>query len=55
MIVMAGAGGSWAEVDLASGVALAITENVLSTDFDTVGRVTKVVADATRDNHPVRG
>jgi hypothetical protein len=36
---MAGAGGSWAGADPERGVAVAITKNVLSMDFETVQRI----------------
>lgn len=36
---MAGAGGSWAGADPERGVAVAVTKNVLSMDFETVQRV----------------
>jgi CubicO group peptidase (beta-lactamase class C family) len=36
---MAGAGGSWAGVDLDRGLAFAVTKNVLSMDFDALTRV----------------
>ena len=36
---MVGAGGSWAGMDPERGVAVAITKNVLSMDFETVRRI----------------
>jgi CubicO group peptidase (beta-lactamase class C family) len=40
---MAGAGGSWAGADPERGLALAVTKNMLTNDFDAVGRVGRVV------------
>ncbi len=40
---MAGAGGSWAGVDAARGLALAVTKSVISHDFDTLTRVARAV------------
>jgi CubicO group peptidase (beta-lactamase class C family) len=40
---MAGAGGSWAGADPERGVAVAVTRNVLGTDFRTVERVVRAV------------
>ena len=40
---MAGAGGSFAGADSASGLVLAVTKNVMSDDFDAVEAVAKVV------------
>jgi CubicO group peptidase (beta-lactamase class C family) len=40
---MAGAGGSWAGVDVQRGLALAITKNVMSNDFDAVTRIAQAV------------
>jgi CubicO group peptidase (beta-lactamase class C family) len=40
---MAGAGGSWAGADVERGLALAVTKNVVSFDFDAVTRVAKAV------------
>jgi CubicO group peptidase (beta-lactamase class C family) len=46
---MAGAGGSWAGGDLDRGLALAITKNVVSDDFETVRRVVRLVVEASHD------
>jgi hypothetical protein len=43
---MAGAGGSWAGADPEHGLALAVTKNMLTNDFDAVGRVGRVVVGA---------
>jgi CubicO group peptidase (beta-lactamase class C family) len=43
---MAGAGGSWAGADPVRGVAVAVTRNVMGTDFATVERVVRAVLDA---------
>jgi CubicO group peptidase (beta-lactamase class C family) len=40
---MAGAGGSWAGADPERGLAIAVTRNVMSTDFTTVERVVRAV------------
>lgn len=40
---MAGAGGSWAGADTATGVALAVTKNRMSFDFDTVTRLGSLI------------
>ena len=40
---MAGAGGSWAYGDTATGIAFALTKNRLSLDFDTVSAVIDIV------------
>jgi CubicO group peptidase (beta-lactamase class C family) len=40
---MAGAGGSWAGADPERGLALAVTKNTLTNDFNAVGRVGRVV------------
>lgn len=49
VIGMAGAGGSWAGADLDRGLALAITKNMVSDDFETVRRVARHVLDGTHD------
>ncbi len=41
---MAGAGGSWAGADTPTGVALAVTKNVLSDDLETAGRFATLIA-----------
>lgn len=41
---MAGAGCSWAGADTSTGVALAVTKNVLSDDFETAGRIATLIA-----------
>jgi CubicO group peptidase (beta-lactamase class C family) len=43
---MAGAGGSWAGADPERGLALAVTKNTLTNDFDAVARVGRLVLDA---------
>ena len=43
VIGMAGAGGSWAGVDVDRRVSLAVTKNVLSNDFDAVQRIGELV------------
>ena len=43
---MAGAGGSWAGADVARGLSLAVTKNVLSNDFETVEAVARVLTAA---------
>jgi CubicO group peptidase (beta-lactamase class C family) len=45
---MAGAGGSWAGADPDRGIAVAVTKNVLSMDFDTVRVLVTAVLDAVR-------
>ncbi len=40
---MAGAGGSWAGADPATGIAFALTKNVVSNDFDTLNQVARAV------------
>ncbi len=41
---MAGAGGSWAGADRSTGPAVAVTKNVLSDDFQTVGTIASLIA-----------
>lgn len=41
---MAGAGGSWAGADRSTGLAVAVTKNVLSDDFQTVGTIASLIA-----------
>lgn len=43
---MAGAGGSWAGADPERGLALAVTKNTLTNDFDAVARVGRLVLEA---------
>jgi len=40
---MAGAGGSWAGADIDRGLAMAVTKNVISHDFDAVTRIGRAV------------
>lgn len=41
---MAGAGGSWAGADRSTGLVVAVTKNVLSDDFQTVGTIASLIA-----------
>ncbi len=41
---MAGAGGSWAGADTSTGVARAVTKNVLPDGFETAGRIATLIA-----------
>ncbi len=43
---MAGAGGSWAGADPATGIALAVTKNLLTADWDTAGQIASIVTKA---------
>jgi CubicO group peptidase (beta-lactamase class C family) len=43
---MAGGGGSWAGADTARGLAIAVTKNRLTMDFDAVNRIVGIVFDA---------
>ncbi len=40
----AGAGGSWAGADRSTGLAVAVSKNVLSDDFQTVGTIASLIA-----------
>lgn len=42
---MGGAGGSWAGADTASGLAVAVTKNRLTMDFDAATQITKTIRD----------
>ncbi|WP_028938408.1 EstA family serine hydrolase [Pseudonocardia spinosispora] len=43
---MAGAGGSWAGADTKSGLAIAVTKNMLSMDFSSVNQIVQIIDNA---------
>ena len=49
---MAGAGGSWAGADPATGLAIAITKNLLTMDFTSVNQIVQLINDAYTPRSP---